>query len=153
MTIFANETLETIDDTMTCVLPMACNQRASIAAAWDRNEQFTHTMMFIARGETYFTAVTDLSLIDGCDIDKDLGGSNATGCVVATVTADSGIRPMQFGIAIRRKGRFEINYGYYLITPRGQDGVFMSNDDRMPCYRLVGGRLAEVKRPALAQFN
>ncbi|RSY76326.1 hypothetical protein DAH66_21920 [Sphingomonas koreensis] len=152
MTILVNETLETVSAMVPCVMPAACAQRASIVAAEERREQFDLTTIYVPHGETYFSAVTDLSLVDAAEIQKYLGCSPATGCVIAVATADEG-RPVPFGIAIRRRKRFKLEYGYFLVTPRGRDGVFMSNDARLPCYRLRGGKLAEVPRPIRADFD
>jgi len=152
MTIFTNETTETVDNALRRVVPMAASHRPAMVAAFDRGEGYHHDMILISIGDTCFTATPDLTPVELDMVKKYTSGTTVTGWVIAEVGEDLG-GPMFFGIATRRNRRFELNYGYVLAVLPGQDGVFVASDERLPCYRLIGGKLTRVKRPDLPASN
>ncbi|MES2337132.1 MAG: hypothetical protein V4537_03430 [Pseudomonadota bacterium] len=146
MTIFANETTESVNDALHRVVPMAASQRPAVVAAFDRGEAVHHSMVLVSVGDTFVTASPDLTPVDLDMIKKYTAGTTVTGWIIAEVGPDLSL-PMTFGIATRRNRRLVLNYGYVLAVLPGQDGVFMASDEHLPCYRLIGGRLTEVDRP------
>lgn len=152
MNIFKNETTETVDNALRRVVPMAASQRPAIVAAFAQDEAIDHSTVLISVGDTFFTASPDLTPVDLSMVKKYTAGTTVTGWVIAVVGPDLSI-PMTFGIATRRNRRLVLEYGYVLAVLPGRDGVFMAADERLPCYRLVGGRLTEVERPELPKVH